>query len=130
MATKRLIQSPKILTKQEIYQLKRKVVERDRYRCVLCGRMCTGVDTHELLFKSADTPGSADIYQERYMATLCPEQHHELHDTDKAKLMLVQILIVLRSRHRYKYPAKLNDLLDRMQASFREEMSAKYAGGG
>lgn len=127
MPGRRLTKEARQLSKQEIIALKTKVAKRDKYRCVLCGKMGSGIDTHELLFKSADTPRSADIYQERYMAALCPEEHHALHDEGQAKKMLVQILIVLRSRHHYKYPRRLEKLLDLMQDSFRAELAEKLA---
>lgn len=120
----RYITDVKVLTDKQVRARKWKVLERDKGRCVICGKY-GDAHTHEVLFKSSGVPNSALVYRMRYMACLCPWHHKLLHDTDQRRMLTVQILITLRSRHGYKYPRRLSRLLDVVAESLRADVIQK-----
>lgn len=69
---------PKILTEAQRKALRRKVALRDNYRCILHPTRL-GNSVHHILHRSYTVTGSALIWQEKNMATLCNECHAECH---------------------------------------------------
>jgi len=72
---------PKILTKTQCNSLYREVAVRDNYQCILCGNL--GNSIHHIVCRSGHVKGSAVIWQEQNMTTLCSECHHEAHQHPK-----------------------------------------------
>jgi hypothetical protein len=111
--------SIELLEKEEIYAIRQEVRKRDQGRCLLCGRC--GAHVHELLFRSSAAPRAKKVFQMKLMGCICGWHHHSLHSEGGYRLKYtLWLLIVLRSRYRYRYNKRLEKYIETAAKMVRE----------
>ena len=90
------------LTDSDVRDLKRRVLLRDKRKCILCGRQTRTV--HEIEPRSHSFKNSSRIFRLENMCCLCHECHMRLHFSSESSIrkeMTANILRIMAERYHY-----------------------------